>query len=256
MTDTISTDLVKSFLSSVKSFVDGTAEMSEMGDIVEMSVLSGMDRSERGRTRSALSTQKDRFIREAQFEKVVRVQAVLDGMSAKSEKVAVDPNVLVGTKVANHLEVLIRLMSGEADLAGNEDNKVAAPKWDDSDIAVLRDFRDNLLNADGSDLPAFSPETVEKALSVRVGRSGRKNDIEDMLLNVFDSVQVGTFLKTSDIRDKMAQMYPDAGIDRTWGGRIEAALFARKIPIAGISGEKRPNGARKVESDIWNKSDD
>lgn len=83
---------------------------------------------------------------------------------------------------------------------------------------------------DETDIPLMSDELAEKAakfLNVTIGTKTKENDIPALVAEAFDSVETGTFLKVSAIRNAIARNHPNKGVSATWDGRINAALFPK-----------------------------
>lgn len=206
------------------------------------------DKGTKVRIRTLRTNAFKEAFRAGRMEAASRLFDVESHMSGSTEAPRIDPNVEVGTLVANYLEAVIRLMSGEATISGNPDNVDKLRKWDEEVISGLTDFRDNVLMENIPDFPDFDDNSVNLLTTVKIGRKGKENDIRDMVVEVFDNVASGTFLKVSDIRDRIAVNYPDKGVTGKWDGRIAAALFATKTPIEGILPVGGPN---RLNSDIY-----
>lgn len=249
MTDTRNTSVL-----SVSALVEAfEANSVEAAELVVSSYRAG-DRAAKAAIRTNVTKAVFSAFDAEDYETAKSIKSVMSDLTSVSEKPEIDYNVVVGTKVANYLEAVIRLMSGEAVISGLPDGTDVPTFGDETDIQSLRDMWDNL------DIPAFDAETVERLTTVKTGRKSRENDIPDMVREAFQNVAIGTFYKVSEIRTRIAANHPNLGIDGKWDGRINAALFTNNDAkgVEGVESVKPghsayngKNGAIKVESDVW-----
>lgn len=234
-------------VSTVKSVIDGLVSNDQNVADAAFVAYEAFDRGDRIRVRSGLDARMKTNVRNMDLQGAMSVQTVLDGLTKKAEKPAVDPKVRVAEKVAILRFAANALMGGAVT---NGDEKVTV---------------------DESDIPEMTDELVEKAMkfaTVTIGTKTRENDIPSLIRAFFATVEIGTFVKVSDIR-KGIKSVSGVETDSGWDGRINAALFPRDkndqiVPTRvngveavrpGHSAYSNVNGAIKVVSDVWDETD-
>lgn len=199
------------------------------------------DKGTKTRMRALRTNAFKEAFRNKSYDAAAALDSVESDMSVSTDKPAINPNEEIGTLVANYLEAVIRLLSGEAILSGNFDTSV---ELTETDASVLRDI------ADGLDLPDFKPETVESLITVRIGKKARENDIAGLVVEAFENVPSGTFMKVSDIRTRIGTLHPELDVSGGWDGRVSAALFTNN-DAKGVEGVISVGGPNKVNREEW-----
>lgn len=239
----------RSYTASVRSVLDALVQ----GDF---SGYDGMDRKERIQVRSAVKSEKDAAVRSGDLPTGMTWLSIEDALSERSkvsDKPELSPAEQIGQRVANLLEAARRLAYGE----------VAPEGLEPVDLRTNGYTFHIPTESDGMGLPPFKPESVERLTSVRIGRKSKQNDIPPLIRAAFADAPIGTFMKISTIRRRIAEMYPLLGVSAEWDGRLSAALFG-KNGVNGVEGVNKDhpdftrysrNGGIKVESDVWDNPD-
>jgi hypothetical protein len=236
--DTVSTETaqnVPNVKDVLEALVDGVSRPESGFD--------RLDRKGRGLVRSGLKSRFSRLMGEGpgSFEKAQFVYNVLE----VTLKAGSTPKPEIDQKAAMSEFVAILRYAANALVAG----EVAFDGFDPIEL-------------DETDIPDMTDEMVETAMKLanrKIGRKSPTNDVAAATRSAFANVPVGTYMKVSDIRKNMDKSYKS---DASWDGRISARLFPESgictvegiVPVpVGPDGKK---GAKKVEADIWDVTDD
>lgn len=216
-TETISTETtVKSVLAGLYGDFQIDPETHKSSGSFGSRESSGFDRLDRSAklaVKKAVQARFDRFMRDGAFDPAQALWAVLGTLSGSSTASRSSEVTEESVRSAMAEKVAMLRFAADALFAGS----VPVAGYDGL-VPILEE----------SDIPDLSDEMVEKALkfaSVAFGTKTRENDIPDMLRNVLETYEAGTYVVISAIRNKMAEMYPNKGISSEWDGRVNAALF-------------------------------
>lgn len=194
------------------------------------SVWPGLSVKERNAVKKAVQTGMAQAIQNGDLvtgQALVSVSSEIDGLTGTPVVPKVDPKVTIAQLVADLTLAAAMLRIGEMSVSG-------------VDPVVL----------DEADIPDGNVENAAKLVaSVKIGRKTKENDIPALIGEYFATVTPGTFKVISEIRNGIAQMYPDKGVTALWDGRLNAALFVSDWDNAEIV----PVSSKSAESFEWDK---